>query len=84
MLPSLVALLLGGLAWRPVLGLMALLEIALTFTLARLVPPVSVATENKEQATISRRRSGFRILTVIGGFDTATRMGYLRCLPFLV
>src|SRR3546814_15285184 len=63
---------------------MAMLGAALILTLARLVPPVSVATESKRQATISRRRSGFRILTVIGGFDTATRMGYLLFLPFLV
>jgi len=28
--------------------------------------------------------SGFDILTVIGGLDTATRMGYLLFLPFLV
>src|SRR3546814_20629359 len=63
---------------------MAMLGAALILTLARLVPPVSVATESKRQATISRRRSGFRILTVIGGFDTATRMGYPLFLPFLV
>src|SRR3546814_8020468 len=63
---------------------MAMLGAALILTLARLVPPVSVATESKRQATISRRRSGFRILTVIGGFDTATRMGYLLFLPFFV
>ncbi|WP_353144834.1 MFS transporter [Paracoccus sp. (in: a-proteobacteria)] len=83
-LPALVALLLTVLAWQPVLGLMAMLGIGLIFTLVRLVPSLPAATESRRQATISRRRGGFRILTVIGGFDTATRMGYLLFLPFLV
>ncbi len=82
--PALVALLLTVLAWRPVLGLMAMLGSALIFALVRLVPTVSLATESKRQATISHQRGGFRILSVIGGFDTATRMGYLLFLPFLV
>ena len=83
-LPASTALLLTVLTWQPVLGLMAMLGIALIFTLVRLVPSVSSSTEGRRQATISHQRSGFRILTVIGGFDTATRMGYLLFLPFLV
>ena len=82
--PALVALLLTVLAWQPVLGLMAILGIALICTLVRLVPPVSAAKGRERVATATRRRGGFRILTVIGGFDTATRMGYLLFLPFLV
>ncbi|WP_085594779.1 MFS transporter [Thalassospira sp. MCCC 1A01428] len=82
--PALVALLLTVLAWQPVLGLMAILGIALICTLVRLVPPVSAAKDRERGATATRRRGGFRILTVIGGFDTATRMGYLLFLPFLV
>ena len=31
-----------------------------------------------------RGRGGFGILTMIGGLDTATRMGYLLFLPFLI
>ncbi len=83
-LPACAALLLTVLTWQPVLGLMAMLGIALIFTLVRLVPSVSSSTEGRRQATISHQRGGFRILTVIGGFDTATRMGYLLFLPFLV
>lgn len=56
----------------------------MVFTLVRLLPPVSARRECVRQATISRPRGGFRVLTVIGGFDTATRMGYLLFLPFLV
>lgn len=82
--PALVALLLTVMAWRPVLGLMAMLGIALICTLVRLVPPVSAVKDRGRETTITRRRGGFRILTVIGGFDTATRMGYLLFLPFLV
>ena len=82
--PALVALLLTVLAWQPVLGLMAILGIALICPLVLLVPPVSAAKDRERGATATRRRGGFRILTVIGGFDTATRMGYLLFLPFLV
>ncbi|MEB2845321.1 MFS transporter [Endobacterium cereale] len=83
-LPALVALLLTVLTWQPVLGLMAMLGIALIFTLVQLVPSVSSSMEGGRQATISRQCRGFRILTMIGGFDTATRMGYLLFLPFLI
>lgn len=83
-LPALVALLLTVVSWRPLLGLMAILGIVLVFILVRLVPPITAVTENERPATIGHQRIGFRILTVIGGFDTATRMGYVLFLPFLV
>jgi MFS transporter, FSR family, fosmidomycin resistance protein len=84
-LPAMVAMLLPILAWHTVLGLMATLGVALAFALIPLAPNTIGATKAVEK-TISGRRSGggFGILTTIGALDTATRMGYLLFLPFLI
>jgi MFS family permease len=82
-LPALVAVLLPVLAWRPVLGLMAVLGIALAAALLPLVPAAPVTRSAMEKA-VGRGRGGFGILTTIGALDTATRMGYLLFLPFLI
>jgi len=84
-LPALVAVLLPVLAWRSVVGLSAMLGIAVAVALLVLLPsrssghvaPQTVAGQGQE-------RSGFYLLMCIGGLDTATRMGYLLFLPFLV
>lgn len=83
-LPALVAVLLPILAWRPVLGLMAALGIAAAVALALLVPTVPASRNATRGATSGRGRGGFRILVAIGALDTATRMGYLLFLPFLI
>jgi FSR family fosmidomycin resistance protein-like MFS transporter len=83
-LPALVAVLLPVLAWRPVLGLMAVLGIALALALVSLVPTAPITRSGKEAAAVGRGRGGFGILTTIGALDTATRMGYLLFLPFLI
>ena len=84
-LPALAALLLPLLAWRPVLGLMALLGLAVTGVLIGLAPSVAVHGDAEEpKATARPVQRGFGLLTLIGGLDTATRMGYLLFLPFLV
>jgi FSR family fosmidomycin resistance protein-like MFS transporter len=83
-LPALVAVLLPLIAWRPVLGLMATLGIALVAALASLAPSVAVPRKSGVEAAAGHSRGGFRILTVIGALDTATRMGYLLFLPFLI
>lgn len=86
LLPGLVALLLPLFAWRAVLGWMALLGIACAAALAMLVPGRRNAAQGRAimAGTTARGREGFRILTVIGGLDTATRTGYLLFLPFLI
>lgn len=84
-LPALAALLLPIIAWRPVLALMALLGIAVAAVLAWIAPPT--LPRRKTQTTHHGGRRGpwaFRILTAIGALDTATRMGYLLFLPFLI
>lgn len=83
-LPALVAVLLPVLGWQPVLGLMAVLGIALSVALVPLAPAAPIARTAKKGASIGQGRGGFGILTVIGALDTATRMGYLLFLPFLV
>jgi MFS transporter, FSR family, fosmidomycin resistance protein len=85
-LPAIVAVLLPVLAWRPVVGFMGLLGLAIAFSLFRLIPdqqPSSHAPGPKHTAG-GQARSGFTLLMSIGALDTAARMGYLLFLPFLI
>ena len=83
--PAAVALLLPFVAWRPVVGGMAVIGLVTAAALLALVPrqPVapSVTRENEAQGSDGR---GFGLLLAIGACDTATRMGYLLFLPFLI
>ena len=83
--PALVALLLPFVAWRPVVGLMAMIGVGVAFALLALLPrqPAGVAIE-REPDSCDHDGSGFNLLLAIGACDTATRMGYLLFLPFLV
>ncbi|AWJ87944.1 MFS transporter (plasmid) [Azospirillum sp. TSH58] len=83
-LPALVAVLLPILGWQPVLGLMAVLGIVLSVALVPLVPATPIARTAKTRTASGQGRGGFGILTTIGALDTATRMGYLLFLPFLI
>uniref|UniRef100_UPI0035C95FCE MFS transporter n=1 Tax=uncultured Sphingomonas sp. TaxID=158754 RepID=UPI0035C95FCE len=84
-LPALAALLLPLLAWRPVLGIMALLGLAVAGVLLGLAPAVAARGDAATPSARGRHAGrGFALLTGIGGLDTATRMGYLLFLPFLV
>ena len=83
-LPALVAVLLPILAWRPVLSLMAVLGIVVVAILVLLTPSARIAADVARATAVGRGRDGFGILTTIGALDTATRMGYLLFLPFLV
>jgi FSR family fosmidomycin resistance protein-like MFS transporter len=84
MLPAAAALLLPILAWRPVTGLMALLGFAVAFGLLALVPQTVSPSPRSNAVVRGPARSGFALLMTIGAFDTATRMGYLLFLPFLI
>ena len=84
LLPALAAVLLPILTWRPVLGLMAVLGIALALALVSLAPAAPVTRNATGKAASGFGRGGFGILTTIGALDTATRMGYLLFLPFLI
>jgi MFS transporter, FSR family, fosmidomycin resistance protein len=84
--PAIVALLLPVVAWRPVVGLMALVGFAVAFALLLVVPQqrFTVATYKIAKEGEGRDGRGFGLLMLIGAFDTATRMGYLLFLPFLL
>lgn len=83
--PAIVALLLPIMAWRPVVGLMAFVGLVVAFGLLTLLPQ-RPTTAYLEQTSNAKARSGhgFGLLLAIGAFDTATRMGYLLFLPFLL
>jgi MFS family permease len=83
--PAAVALLLPVVAWRPVVGLMSLVGLLIAFGLLGLLPQQpSIASADTETDTVGRDGRGFGLLLVIGALDTATRMGYLLFLPFLL
>ena len=84
-LPATVALLLPVLAWRTVVGLTGLLGIVVASSLVALIPkePAHASADRECKAT-GESRGGFGVLLSIGVLDTATRMGYLLFLPFLI
>lgn len=84
--PAIVALLLPVVAWRPVVGLTALIGLVVAVTLLGLVPAQPFVASNQEDRSDAKGGNGrgFSLLLVIGAFDTATRMGYLLFLPFLI
>ena len=83
--PAAVALLWPIFAWRPVVALMSFIGLAVAAVLLALVPrqPFTAPVEDKP-AVQGRDGSGFGLLFIIGALDTATRMGYLLFLPFLL
>jgi MFS transporter, FSR family, fosmidomycin resistance protein len=83
--PATVALLLPIVAWRPVVGIMSFIGLAVAVALVALVPqrPFVAPIEHKPVRT-HRSGRGFGVLMTVGALDTATRMGYLLFLPFLL
>jgi FSR family fosmidomycin resistance protein-like MFS transporter len=82
--PAVVALLLPVVAWRPAVGLMSLVGLVVSLTLLALVPRQPFATSTATTDARGGDGRGFNLLLAIGAFDTATRMGYLLFLPFLI
>jgi MFS family permease len=83
--PAVVALLVPFLAWRPVVGLMVLIGVVVGFALLALVPrQLASASAEPEAGFQGQDGRGFNLLLAIGACDTATRMGYLLFLPFLI
>ena len=83
--PAMVALMLPFVAWRPVVGLMALIGLATAFALLALIPRgTAVASPQSAPEAGGQDGRGFYLLLVIGACDTATRMGYLLFLPFVL
>lgn len=85
MFPASVALLLTVSSWRPIIAGMALVGLAVAAALLWLVPRQPFAVPVPENhATKAGSGKGFNLLLAIGALDTATRMGYLLFLPFLL
>jgi MFS transporter, FSR family, fosmidomycin resistance protein len=83
--PAAVALLLPVVAWRPVVAIMSFVGLAVAVVLLALVPRQPfIAPAEAKSAAKRRDGSGFGLLFIIGALDTATRMGYLLFLPFLL
>ena len=83
--PAVVALLLTVVAWRPVVGMMGGVGLAVAVALLAVVPRQPFIAPAEDKATTHRRGGrGFGLLLTIGALDTATRMGYLLFLPFLL
>jgi MFS family permease len=83
-LPAFAAVLLTVLPWRTVLGLTGLVGILVGSTLVALVPKEPAPGPIYQELQAPESRSGFGVLLAIGILDTATRMGYLLFLPFLI
>jgi MFS transporter, FSR family, fosmidomycin resistance protein len=83
--PAVVALLLLVVAWRPAVGIMAFVGLAVAVALLVVVPRRPYVAPVEDEYTASRQGGrGFGLLLTIGALDTATRMGYLLFLPFLL
>jgi MFS family permease len=82
--PAVVALLLPVLAWRTVVGLLALLGLGVALGLLALMSRGAPRRLKVKAPARGEGRPGFAWLMTIGAFDTATRMGYLLFLPFLI
>jgi MFS transporter, FSR family, fosmidomycin resistance protein len=83
--PAVVALLLPVVAWRPAIGIMGLVGLAVAVALLFVVPRRPFVAPTEDQFTAKRGGGkGFGLLLTIGALDTATRMGYLLFLPFLL
>jgi len=87
-LPPLISLLLTVMHWRSTLWVAASLGLLVAALIRWLMPPVPAPpTELANLSTPDRKtpgKGGFALLFVIGILDTATRMGFLLFLPFLL
>ena len=94
LLPALCAALLAVLDWHAVTSLMGALglgaALAIWFAVPRALPPAASPAEAPEASATTGTASGslatpgFISLSAIGFIDSATRMGFLTLLPFLL
>jgi MFS transporter, FSR family, fosmidomycin resistance protein len=86
--PALAAVLLTVLPWRGTVALLGLLGCAVAVAIIALIPretPANAAPADAMPETAQASASwGFPLLLVIGVIDSATRMGFLTFLPFLL
>ena len=82
-IPAVVSLAVTVMPWRMVVGVLALFGLAMAVVVAVLMPSIRRAN----RASAERHgggRGGFALLLGIGVLDSATRMGLLTFLPFVL
>jgi MFS transporter, FSR family, fosmidomycin resistance protein len=89
--PAAASLLLIAMSWRPVLALLGSFGLIAAAAIFMLMPrygpePNGVAGQSTSAAGMRgpRRRFAFPVLLAIGMLDSATRMGFLLFLPFVL
>jgi len=88
-LPAAVSLLLTLVPWRHALWLVAGVGFVAAIALWRLLPSAPALSKEKKKGYVAtvgagHRKSGFPLLFAIGVLDSATRMGFLTFLPFIL
>jgi len=87
-LPPVVSLLLTVMRWRSALWVASLLGLLVAISVRFLMPPIPTPAAEVEAVQKAgeetKSQIGLVLLFVIGVLDTATRMGFLLFLPFLM
>ena len=87
-LPPLISFLLTLMHWRSTLWLAAGLGLLVAASIRLFMPPVPISAREVKIVALpsgdTKSKVGFVLLFVIGILDTATRMGFLLFLPFLM
>jgi MFS family permease len=87
-LPAAASLMLVLLPWRPTLALLGAIGLAAALAILALMPryaaEAAAVEAAKAEAASGQARGGFPVLLSIGVIDSATRMGFLTFLPFLL
>jgi MFS transporter, FSR family, fosmidomycin resistance protein len=90
-LPATASLLLVVMPWRPALALLGVVGVVAGLAIFAFTPRFaadtgaqSAARESTGQGATSYRRFAFPVLISIGMIDSATRMGFLLFLPFVL
>jgi FSR family fosmidomycin resistance protein-like MFS transporter len=84
-LPAAASLLLVLMPWRSTLALLGAIGLTAALVILAVTPRYAAArADARQQAATGQARGGFPILLSIGVIDSATRMGFLTFLPFLL
>lgn len=87
-LPPLISFLLTAMHWRSTLWVAAGLGLLVAVSIRLFMPPVQTSASKLEIVALpyeeTKDKVGFTLLFIIGILDTATRMGFLLFLPFLM
>ena len=90
-IPAIASLLLVVLPWRPVLALFGMVGVVVGLAIYILTPQLSGQSATEHSSRVNEGKSlpdvhwiAFPTLTVIAMIDSATRMGFLLFLPFIL